>query len=80
MPTPGLFVEQYRKSGNRNKSHQGCDVTIIACGADSRGYLVEAVTPPEGEVTFYLAKKTGDLDYGTSTSGQGRVSDSGDCP
>ncbi len=56
------------------------NVTTIECGAGKKGYLLQALTPLEGKSVFYLTRKSGQADYGTSSAGLSRVPDSGDCP
>lgn len=56
------------------------DVDIIACGDTFQAYLFDNLRPHPGGVDFYLARETGQGDYGSSSSGLPRIPDLGDCP
>ena len=52
----------------------------IVCGDLMDAHLFDNLMPAPGQVDFFLARETGQPDYGSSTSGLAREADSGDCP
>ena len=55
-------------------------VNGIVCGDLMDAHLFDNLMPAPGQVDFFLARETGQPDYGSSTSGLARLADSGDCP
>ena len=55
-------------------------VTQINCASTIEGQLFDNLIPVGGELDAYLVREAGVANYGTSTAGETRVPDSGDCP
>jgi hypothetical protein len=55
-------------------------VTQINCADTAEGQLFDNLIPVAGELDFYLVRETGVAEYGTSSSAEPRLPDSGDCP
>lgn len=55
-------------------------VQPVACGTFFKGHLYDSLRPDPLRADFILAREEGAGDYGSASTGQARIPDSGDCP